>query len=504
MFGRSYGPAVIVSSCLDESTVTLTDAGGTGPGATRAEAASISTPHQHARLRDEGQTSVTALRRFRPPDKLRAFIAVGSRPAQASGKSEGVKSMSSMPARRRCPRGGCSCRRWRPPRRRAASSPVCRASSSRRRRPGCTASSGRVLSARRGDSEFGQRARGGGGAGGELPGRGVAPRGPRPCRWASAPRCTGASAWSDPKSALISNDWVVGLNTTASLGAWTLTGEVYHESSHLGDEYGDRFDVDRLDWTREVASAWVSYGTGPLRVSGNLSYVLVDELDLDRPGAALGLDFRGRSLGSVLGGPLRAGRGRLLRRRGGHQLANQQLGQAGPGTRVRIQRAGTRDRPHRPRRVVHPAAVLPAGEPLPGRGAADGPLVMPPALSVWRVRRPDPPPCPGRSAGVTVFHGRTIASRGRSNGLTGHAIGLSLRPDFSTRHTRVLNRCQQRSYITHTTLWRTRDGDCYQGQARSQDPAARGPRGHLAGGGDGVHARRPLHPGHREGKAHPG
>ena len=43
------------------------------------------------------------------------------------------------------------------------------------------------------------------------------------------------------------------------LGAWTLTGELYHESSHLGDEYGDRFDADRLDWTREVASGWVSY-----------------------------------------------------------------------------------------------------------------------------------------------------------------------------------------------------------------------------------------------------
>jgi hypothetical protein len=109
----------------------------------------------------------------------------------------------------------------------------------------------------------------------------------------------------DRKSALISNDWVVGLNTTASLGAWTLTGELYHESSHLGDEYGDRFDADRLDWTREVASAWVTYGGGPLRVSGNLSYVLIDELDLDRPGAALALDFRGRPMGTVLGGAVR-------------------------------------------------------------------------------------------------------------------------------------------------------------------------------------------------------
>src|SRR5689334_24516959 len=41
------------------------------------------------------------------------------------------------------------------------------------------------------------------------------------------------------------------LNTTAALGRWTVTGEIYHESSHLGDEYSDRFSASRLDWTRE-------------------------------------------------------------------------------------------------------------------------------------------------------------------------------------------------------------------------------------------------------------
>ena len=100
------------------------------------------------------------------------------------------------------------------------------------------------------------------------------------------------------KSALISNDWVVGLNTTAALGAWTLTGEIYHESSHLGDEYSDRFNASRLDWTREVAAAWLSYGPGPVRITGNLSYVLIDELDLDRPGAALAADYEGRPFGT--------------------------------------------------------------------------------------------------------------------------------------------------------------------------------------------------------------
>jgi hypothetical protein len=54
-----------------------------------------------------------------------------------------------------------------------------------------------------------------------------------------------------------------------------------------------------------VAAAWVTYGTGPVRVTGNLSYVLIDQLPLRRPGAALAADFRGRPIGSFLGGPVR-------------------------------------------------------------------------------------------------------------------------------------------------------------------------------------------------------
>jgi hypothetical protein len=116
---------------------------------------------------------------------------------------------------------------------------------------------------------------------------------------------SGRFCLGDRMSALICNDWVVSLNTTAALGAWTLTGEIYHESSHLGDEYSDRFSATRLDWTREVAAAWLSYGPGPVRITGNLSYVLIDELELERPGAALAADYEGRPFGHLLGGPVR-------------------------------------------------------------------------------------------------------------------------------------------------------------------------------------------------------
>jgi hypothetical protein len=163
---------------------------------------------------------------------------------------------------------------------------------------------GRLLSARRGESDFGRETEAEVGLGENFPVLALR-RGPRPITLGFGTQVYGRFSLGDRKSALISNDWVVGLNTTAALGAWTVTGEIYHESSHLGDEYGDRFGASRLDWTREVASAWVSYGAGPVRVTGNLSYVLIDELDLDRPGAALAADFEGRPIGSLLGGRVR-------------------------------------------------------------------------------------------------------------------------------------------------------------------------------------------------------
>jgi hypothetical protein len=163
---------------------------------------------------------------------------------------------------------------------------------------------GRLLSARRGDSQFGRESEAEVALGENFPVLALR-QGPRPVTLGFGTQVYGRFSLGDRKSALISNDWVVGLNTTAALGAWTLTGEIYHESSHLGDEYGDRFDASRLDWTREVAAAWVSYGPGAVRITGNLSYVLIDELDLKRPGAALGVDYAGRQVGSFFGGRIR-------------------------------------------------------------------------------------------------------------------------------------------------------------------------------------------------------
>jgi Protein of unknown function (DUF1207) len=163
---------------------------------------------------------------------------------------------------------------------------------------------GRLLSAERGESRFGSDTEAEVALGENFPLL-MLQGGERPIALGIGSQVYARFSLSDPKSALISHDWVVGVNATAALGRWDITVELYHESSHLGDEYGDRFGVNRLDWTREVSAVWVGYRAGGWRVSGSASYVLLDELDLDPPGFAMALDWRGGSLARMLDGQIR-------------------------------------------------------------------------------------------------------------------------------------------------------------------------------------------------------
>jgi hypothetical protein len=149
----------------------------------------------------------------------------------------------------------------------------------------------RILSARRGDSRFGEEAEAEVALGENFPVVALR-RGANPITLGLGSQVYARFSLHDKKSALISNDWVVGLNGTAVLGAWAVTLEAYHESSHLGDEYEDRFEAKRVDWTREVLGAWVSYIMGSWRLTGGGSYALRDELRLSRAGGSLGVDFR--------------------------------------------------------------------------------------------------------------------------------------------------------------------------------------------------------------------
>jgi hypothetical protein len=151
---------------------------------------------------------------------------------------------------------------------------------------------GRLISTRRGESRFGNEREAEAALGENVPLVAIK-RGPRPIVLGVGSQVYGRFSLDDSKTALISIDWVAGLNATAMLGAVAATMEIYHESSHLGDEYGDRFQAPRLDWSREVIAGWATYGTGHWRATGGLSYVLYDGLSLPKTAAAFGLDFGG-------------------------------------------------------------------------------------------------------------------------------------------------------------------------------------------------------------------
>lgn len=151
---------------------------------------------------------------------------------------------------------------------------------------------GRVLAVRKGESLFGAEREAEAAVGGVIPLLALA-RGPRPVTLGFGVEATGRFSLDDSKSALISNDWLVGFNTDFDLGRWGVTLEVYHESSHLGDEYRDHFLAARIDWTHEVVAVWLRRNLGPWRLHSSVGYFVHDQLPIKRSTAALGADYRG-------------------------------------------------------------------------------------------------------------------------------------------------------------------------------------------------------------------
>jgi hypothetical protein len=149
---------------------------------------------------------------------------------------------------------------------------------------------GRVLSASRGESRFGREEEAEVALGENFP-LFLLRGGRHPISLGFGPQVYARFSLRDSQTALISHDWVVGVNATGDFAPWDATVQLYHESSHLGDEYGDRFLTDRLDWSREVLSVWAGYTVGLWRFAGNFSYAILDQLGLPRSAAAAAVDF---------------------------------------------------------------------------------------------------------------------------------------------------------------------------------------------------------------------
>lgn len=94
---------------------------------------------------------------------------------------------------------------------------------------------------------------------------------------------------------LVNSDFVVGGTLAHHLGDVTTMLRLYHQSSHLGDEYLLRNDVDRENLSYEVVDLLVSYSPSPagwLRLYGGGGLIVHREPELERGLTQVGVELR--------------------------------------------------------------------------------------------------------------------------------------------------------------------------------------------------------------------
>ena len=95
---------------------------------------------------------------------------------------------------------------------------------------------------------------------------------------------------------LINADYIIGIPITIRRGAFSTRLRLFHQSSHLGDEFllrENNPDFERENISYEAADMIISLDGGPLRVYGGGEYLLRREpTDLDRYVAHGGIELR--------------------------------------------------------------------------------------------------------------------------------------------------------------------------------------------------------------------
>lgn len=106
-----------------------------------------------------------------------------------------------------------------------------------------------------------------------------------------------------PSYDLINTDFVIGVPLSWRSGDWSTRVRLYHQSSHLGDEFLlGRPGFERVDFRFEEVEAIVSYDYRWARVYGGGGYLIHREPStLDRNRAQWGVELRGPSMFSPAG-----------------------------------------------------------------------------------------------------------------------------------------------------------------------------------------------------------
>lgn len=110
-----------------------------------------------------------------------------------------------------------------------------------------------------------------------------------------------------PSKDLVNADYIIGVPVTWRQGPWSARVRLYHQSSHLGDEYLLRAHPKRINLSFESLEMLGAYQWRDWRVYGGGEYLIQREpADLKPGGFHAGLEYRGKHT-RLLGGRLVGG-----------------------------------------------------------------------------------------------------------------------------------------------------------------------------------------------------
>lgn len=106
---------------------------------------------------------------------------------------------------------------------------------------------------------------------------------------------------------LINADYTIGIPLEFRSGSFSARSRVYHQSSHLGDEFLLKADTDRINLSFESVEFLGSYEVSDWRIYGGGEYLIHrSPKSLDRPSVQAGLEYIGNSgvgdVGTLVGG----------------------------------------------------------------------------------------------------------------------------------------------------------------------------------------------------------
>lgn len=111
-----------------------------------------------------------------------------------------------------------------------------------------------------------------------------------------------------PSSDLINADYTIGFSLTHRRGPYSARARLFHQSSHLGDEFLlSQPNVQRINFSVEAVDALASYEWDRWRIYGGVGYLIGrDPPDLDPRFAEAGVEFRSPrfvwDIGRLVGG----------------------------------------------------------------------------------------------------------------------------------------------------------------------------------------------------------